>query len=331
VHIGVPARARYPIKRESDTVLDLGDGLADYLESKQISEPSTNAAETFEQVGAYLLSTFLREGTILSSTLAKRHSPDTIERLDNCLSDLAKGIEIDADTAARHPGVSAFGLQSLLDAFRAYEGDISNLVPATVESDDSYDRFVTIMRRINAHLYPAFLPDARIPLHALIVVQWLKGFSLATMIQRNIDYHRRAKRAYKLPTLIRETMESVEQTARFKAPKFLSAYADILKVFLTERDRADLMSEGLDIGTQLEFGVSSKTLLSLMELGLSRMSAVQLYEQIATDDLSKEECIAWAKARDTEFEGLNVPAIIVREIREKLISLPDSAGNSTEN
>ncbi len=68
---------------------------------------------------------------------------------------------------------------------------------------------------------------------------------------------------------------------------------DILNLYLRELGREDLIASGLDIGTQLEFGISSVTLLSLMELGLSRMSAVTLYEKIARDDLTKEGCLAW--------------------------------------
>jgi hypothetical protein len=176
------------------------------------------------------------------------------------------------------------------------------------------------MRRINQHLFPAFLPDGLIPLHALIVVQWLKGFSLATMIRRNIDYHRRLDKPFKLPVLIRNTMELVEQIARFKAPKYFSAYMDVLNLHLRAIGRVDLIDDDVDIGIQLEFGVSSRTLLSLMELGLSRMSSVALYEQIARDDLSKEDCLAWVAEREVQFEGMDIPAIIVREIREKLLS-----------
>jgi hypothetical protein len=176
------------------------------------------------------------------------------------------------------------------------------------------------MRRINEHLFPAFLPNGLIPLYALIVVQWLKGFSLAMMIKRNIDYHRKVGKPFKLPGLIRNTMELVEQIARFKAPKYLSAYVDVLNLHLREIGRTDLIEDDLDIGTQLEFGVSSRTLLSLMELGLSRMSSVALYEKIARDDLSKEDCLRWVAEREAQFEGMDIPAIIVREIREKLLS-----------
>ena len=317
---GVPARARYPIKRESDAVLELGDGMAEYLDRRALTAlAELNDAEQFEQVGSYLLATYLRVGSISQAGLAKRHDPATVARLDRSLSGLAGQIEVSAEVAGRHPGVSALGLQHLLEAFRSYPGDVENLLLAEVDSQDSYDRFVTIMRRVNQHLFRAFLPEGRIPLHALVVVQWLKGFSLAAMIRKNIDYHKDHNKPYKLPQLIRDTMGLVEQTARFRAPKYFSAYIDILNMHLREIGRVDLIDQSLDIGTQLEFGMSSRTLFSLMELGLSRMSAVSLYEKIARDDLSKEGCLAWAAERESQFEGMDIPTIILREVREKLL------------
>lgn len=317
---GVPARARYPIKRESDAVLALGDEMADYLDSRATTAlAELERAEQFEQVGSYLLATYLRLGSISQASFAKRHRPETIARLDRSLAGLASKIEISSEMADRHPGVSALGLQHLLDAFRVYGSDVENLLPAAVDSQDSYDRFATIMRRINQHLFPAFAPEGLIPFHALIVVQWLKGFSLAAIIRRNIEYHERHGKPYKLPVLIRHTMELVEQIARFRAPKYLSAYMDVLNLHLREIGREDLIDHGLDIGTQLEFGVSSRTLLSLMELGLSRMSAVVLYERIARDDFTKANCLAWVAERESQFEGMDIPAIILREVREKLL------------
>jgi len=318
---GVPTRKRYSIKRESDAVMELGGGeLASYLDRRsQTDFAKTSNAERFEQVGAYLLATHLRLGSITQASFAKRHDPAVVARLDKSLAALAAKIEIGPEIVGRHPGVSALGLQNLLEAFRRYEGDIENLLPAPVDSQDSYDRFVTIMGRINEHLFPAFTPEGLNRLHALIVVQWLKGFSLSRMIRRNIEHHESLKKPYKLPVLIRHTMELVEQTARFRAPKYFSAYIDVLHAHLRATGRVDLIDDELDIGTQLEFGVSSRTLLSLMELGLSRMSAVALYERIARDDLDRQACIAWVAERDTQFEGMGIPVLIVNEVRAKLL------------
>ncbi|WP_334044612.1 DEAD/DEAH box helicase [Burkholderia ambifaria] len=316
---GVPGRARYPIKRETDAVIESGTGLVDYLSERAGSDLSNiEDTDKFEQVGAYLLTTFMRLGSISAASFAKRHGAASISRLEQALGALANQIEIDVELAARHPGVSAIGLQRLLEAFRSYTGDVENLLPAEVASNDSYDRFVTIMGRINRHLFFAFSPEGRIRLYALIVFKWLKGYSLARIISESIEWHQDAGRPFKLPDLIRGTMELVEQIARFKAPKYFSAYMDVLHLHLREIGREDLIDDGLDIGTQLEFGVSSTTLLSLMELGLSRMSAVALYEKIARDDLSKEECMVWIAARVGQLQAMDIPALIVREVRERL-------------
>ena len=162
--------------------------------------------------------------------------------------------------------------------------------------------------------------------HALIVVEWLRGLSLSVIIRKRIEYHQRNDKPYKLAVLIRDTMDIVEQTARFKAPKYIAAYVDILHFFLTETGRDDLVDEELDIGVALEFGVSSTTLLSLMELGLSRMSAVELYEKIARDDLDKEGCIAWVREHAPTFEGMDIPNLIVREVLETIPVLISEGG-----
>ncbi|MFG0818493.1 DEAD/DEAH box helicase [Pseudomonas sp. GLN_3] len=319
---GVPDRARYPIKRESDAVLELGDDIVDYLYKRGL--PATldiDSKDKFEQVGAYLLATFMRLGSISESNLAKRHDPVFIAKIDDALESLAQQVEIGVDLAVRHPGVNAIGLQHLLEAFRAYPNDVENLLLAEVSSNDSYDRFITIMGRINKHLLPVFTPETRINIYSLIIVKWLKGYSLSRIIRDSIDWHEGANKAFKLPELIRSTMELVEQIARFRAPKYFSAYIDVLHLHLREINREDLIDDGLDIGTQLEFGVSSTSLLSLMELGLSRMTAVALYEKISRDDLSREGCIEWLQERANQLHAMDLPTIIIREITELLTSL----------
>ena len=317
---GVPKRAKFPIKRETDTVLARTDELRDYLlNHKSVPEKNLKNAAKLEQVAAYLLSTFMRLGSITEADFAKRHDAQTVREFNEQLSELAKDIEIPVELAIKYPGVSAIGLQRLLVAFRNFEGDIEEVLPAPAESYDVYNRFTAIMERINQYVFPTFLPDTLIPLHALIVQEWLRGYSLATIIRKRTEYHERHGQAYNIAKIIRDTMELIEQTARFHAPKYFAAYLDVLKMHLKEIGRSDLIEEDIDIGVALEFGVSTQTLLSLMEIGLSRISAVALYEKISLDNLDRESCIQWVTDRTEDLDALELPRLVTREIREKIL------------
>ncbi|QHW29196.1 DEAD/DEAH box helicase (plasmid) [Rhizobium leguminosarum bv. viciae 248] len=326
---GVPKRARYPIQRETDAILKDGTRLLGFLSERATADEKELFDEPqLEQVGAYLLTTFMRLGSVVEATFAKRHDANELAAINEQLGLLAAKIEVPMTMAVRHPGVSAVGLQKLLHSLRAHEGDVEDLLLAPPESVDAYERLVFAFERVNADLYPAFQPAGLIPLHAQIVLEWLRGLSLSSIIKKRIEFQQRRGTAYKLPSLIRETMELVEQIARFRAPKYLAAYIDVINLHLRQIKREDLIENDLDIGVALEFGVSSQTLLALMELGLSRMSAVALYEKIVRDNLDRTGCLAWFVEHDRELDGMDIPVLIIREVRDKLGGLV--AADSTD-
>lgn len=312
---GVPERARYPIQRETDAVMNREHELEAFVDRRLEASPKEVSAQAdLEQVTSYLLSSYIKHGSIKDELFAKRHSDEYIDRLNTKLSSLANGIEFSGELVARHPGVSAVGMQKLLAIFRGEAGREETLIPESPESDGAYGRLCAIMKMINSTLYPAFMPETRIPLYSLVVLEWLRGYSLSYMIRKRIDYHKRHGQQIKIAEIIRTTMELVEQFARFRAPKYLAAYMDVLRFHLEETGRVDLLREDIDIGVALEFGVSTKTLLSLMELGLSRMSAVALNELIADDNLSQDHCVRWIAENVAVIIGSDIPDLILREI-----------------
>jgi hypothetical protein len=318
---GVPERSRQPIKRESDIALDQASALSNYLISRSAASPiPRNINPSFEPVSAYLLSIFMREGTLTTAPFAKRHSPTDLAILERAVGAAIETIQLPAEIAVRNPGVSLVGLQRLNDYFQTYPGKLEDLLPLLPGADDAYDRFSRVMELTNSYVYPAFQPPGLIPLHAVIVVEWLRGLSLPTIIRKRIEYHERKGRKFELPKLIRETLELIESTARYLAPKYFSAYVDVLNHFLIGRDRQDLINKDLDIGIALELGISSVTLRSLMDLGMSRMAAVFIYEKIALDRLSEEECMDWAIQYRDQLDALGLPASIVREFREQVLA-----------
>ena len=318
---GVPQRTRYPIRRETDVALERIDELRQYIADRSGANiPDSNRVRAFEQVGSYLVATFVREGSLASAPWARRKPEKDIRDLEATLTTAASSMAVLPATGSRNPGVSLFGLERLLAFFRGYGGRVEDLLLAPSESDDAYDRFSAIMARINECVLPVFQPDTLIPLHAIIVLEWMKGFSLPTIIRRRIEYLQRRGETPDISKVIRDTLDLIETTARFLAPRYFSAYVDVLNQHLHEVGRDDLISRDLDIGVALEFGVTSITMRSLMELGVSRMSAVALYEIIALDDLDERACIVWVSNRRGQLDSMGLPNIVAREIREKVLS-----------
>ena len=143
---------------------------------------------------------------------------------------------------------------------------------------------------------------------------------MPAIIRGRINYLKRHNRPIEPAKVIRQTLMMIDDTARFLAPRYFSAYVDVLNQHLKAIGREDLIDSDFDIGVALEFGVSSVTLRSLMELGMSRMGAVVLFDIMAKDNLDEDACIKWVVERRNRLDALDLPSIVVREVREKVLS-----------
>lgn len=308
---GVPERARYPINRETDVVLTRRQPMLDYLDARKAISAAT-IDPSLEQVAAYLLAWHAREGSFLSAPSASRLPADYAKALDQRLKALLDHIDLPAEIISRHPGVSAAALQALLNYFRGRRKPVEELLPSTPESDDAYSRLIAIFHRINKYVFPAFFPAGAIPVHALVTIEWMRGLPLGQIIRRRISYLQDHNRSISLPAVIRDTMRDVEDVARFRAPKYLAAYLDVLKYHLDEIGEGELFPEGLRFDLYLEFGVATETLLSLIGIGLSRTSAVAINEFMADDSLSEDGVVQWLQSR--RWQTLDIPAVVRREV-----------------
>jgi hypothetical protein len=308
---GVPQKARYAIVRETDAVIGRSNEILPYLLSRAGLSASAVVPD-LEQVAAYLLAWQSRVGSFLQTPTASRLDYSYAEQIDEALTGLLKFVDLPTEIITRHPGVGAIALQSLLNYFRSRKKPVEQLIPSVPASDDAYNQLVATFHRINRYLYPAFFPEAAIPIFALVTVEWMRGLPLGQIISNRIGYLKRRGQPFSIASAIRNTMRDVEEIARFRAPKYLSAYVDILRHHLHQIGREELLPESLTFDLFLEFGVSTKTLLSLIEVGLSRTSAVAINEYFASDDLSADEVLEELKQRN--WEGYDLPNVVKREI-----------------
>lgn len=310
-------RSTYPIKPATDKVFADFDSLIAYIYDDSQVPPGSSKQE-LDQLISYLMTQYVGFGTLQNSPGCMAINKDQQEVLESAIASMVKDLTLPFEVLSRNPGVNPYSMQRLQKYFQKRTKPVEELLPSLPESEDAVLIFNNIFCRINAHLAPVFMPPNRTFGLAIVVVNWMRGYTLNRLIGAQIAHYEKNKKEYKLANVIRDVMEDVEQIARFIAPRYVSCYIDILRYHLTTLNRQDLLEQLPDVNVWLEFGASQPTQLSLMGLGLSRTSAIAISEYIVDDNL--DEASALDRITSLSIESLDLPLAVQREIRQLINS-----------
>lgn len=295
----VREKKKFFIKRAITEISENKEALLDYIK-KDTPRGSTN--DKFEYAFSYYFNKFLKNGNLQSEPL----DADYTEELELECKRVKEKVELPDEIIFRNPSISPLAQQELLNYFKAYDKDIKDLIPVLPEEDDAAKKhYVHIIGRISKTLSSE---SSKLSFyHAILVVSWMKGFPLARIINSNYKYWKEKK---KLAQVIRETMTDIEEYVRFKFAKYSSCYIDILKHFLKDT-RPDLLADIPQLNIWVEFGVSQRTQISLINLGLSRHTAIELAVYVNDRDLNTQDAAKWLVENDLSI--LKLPEAVKKE------------------
>ena len=319
---GAPRKqTKFRIHRTADDVLSQKEEILSFIDNKTPREDAVKYPH-LEYVFSYLVSSYLRNGDIASSSWAHRFPAELIKALNDKISELVANLKTPKEIILRNPGISPIAMDNLLAYFHDRtvnrQEAVEGLIPVPPESSNAVDEYAKILHRTNQCLGDVFGQGKRVRQLALLIVDWMNGYPLSRIISSRQNYYERNNIQKDLPALIRNTMKDVEEFARFQAPKYLACYVDLLRVYLESIERKDLVGRLLSLNILLEFGVSQTTQLSLIGLGLSRSSAIALSEFITDDSLDESECLQWLKEND--WMTKDMPALIKQEVANLLVN-----------
>jgi hypothetical protein len=307
----------FQIKRTADEVISRADSLLSFIENGT-PRAEAHRERNLEYVFSYLMSSYILNGSIIQAAWTHRFPQDVVKKVAEIIQEVADNLNTPNEVVLRNPGISPIAMDNLLEYFEdrtmRRKESIEGLLPVLPESEDAVGEYTKILHRINKYLGDEFGSGKRVIQLALLIVDWMRGFPLARIIASREK--RYSSDDIDIGSLIRNTLEDVEKIARFEAPKYLSCYVDLLKVYLERINRQDLVERLFEINILLEFGVSQMTQLSLMGLGLSRYSAIALSELITDDSLDEAGCLKWLEEQNWMTQDM--PALIKREIAELL-------------
>ena len=308
-------RTRTALTRATQPAFDDLSVLKSFVEA---GAPIEEARENrlLEDVYSLLASRILG-GHDLSALPNLKAAPQEVEDLEASISKSLDETELATDVVRRHAGISPPAMQRLLEYIRGHE-DQDAMLLVQPESADAAVNYKRALSRCNNNLGASFGSNARQFQLAILIVEWMRGRRLAYLISKRIEIN--TKRNDKsIARDIRAVMSDIDEVARFAAPKYLACYRDVLTFHLEQTDRADQIAELPDVAMMLELGVARTTEVSMMTLGLSRPSVVELEPRIAQDELTPDECVTWL--REANLESFGLPRLVEREINEVLEKL----------
>lgn len=303
-----PQKKKQKITKATQKIKNNPEELFEYLNNGTPREVANNRQD-LEFASGYYYIKYLDK--ILN--VADKFEMDLKGIFDN----LSKSITIPDYIIKRNPGISPFAQQALYNFFEANRDSIDTYIPVYPEDENAYFEYSKLVGIIGTTIasYPEALNNPR----SILLINWMNGKSLNYLISSSYNsYQSNPKYTNKtLPVVIREVMENVENFVRFRFAKDSSCYVDILRYFLELNQMGELTKKIPELNLWLEFGVSQKTHLSLLSLGISRNSVIELSEFITNSEMSREECIQWIKS--VNLNQLPLSRIIIDDIHRSII------------
>ncbi len=313
------AKERFEIKKALDHVLENGDSL---LENMAIMTPTdvTRTDIDKESTLNYLFNKYYTSGSDPLFMSSRGFESDRIKEIENAVIEASEKISVNRDSIARNPGINPLYMDGLLKYFSERGHEPEKYLPPDPSSDDAVNELGKVFARTYKHLGSELGPASygRSFSLAILVVNWMRGLPLRAIINSQVKYDKQKKKTkFKLASTIRNVLSDIEQFARYQAPKYIACYSDLLNQYYIEIGRSELCKELEDFNLYLEFGASQVTQISLMSLGLSRSTSIQLSEYIVNDKMAPDEVLETVRKMD--IDSFDFSILMKKEI-EVLLS-----------
>lgn len=256
----------------------------------------------------------------LARTLGRYASsadPKAIEEIRDRVEQISALVDIPTEVLNGNVGVSIFRQKDLLDYFvkRLRQLPPEDIIPSHPlgEFDDVLSNHRRAFKRIHTYLLKFPGADRRHNFFAPLALRWMRGDPLPVLINGAITYNKNNNTGKSVASIIRDTMEDVEQDLRFRYVKYFTCYNALLSVALERTGKKEYAASIPNIPLFLEVGGSSGSMINLMALGLSRTSAEAISDYINDKEMPVAELRRWL--RELDVSKLDISPICIREIQ----------------
>lgn len=244
-------------------------------------------------------------------------------KISSVVAAVGEYVTLPDEIIAKSATVSPFRQQDLYRYFedKIAKGDVSGIIPVhpAAEWGDAYDSLARVFRRIHFYLEKKKSRDRSQYFFAPFALRWMRGDSLPILIQDRIDYLKSKGKIPRTATQIREVLEDVEKDLRFRYVEYCSCYIALLTHALQMHNMEDRIQTIPALPLYLELGACTGTMVSLIELGVSRISAKEFSKFIQEFNANTADVKTWFKRTNAHALGIS-PVVIAEAQRLGLIA-----------
>lgn len=237
--------------------------------------------------------------------------PNYRDQIESALQLANNQILLPDSVLVHSPNISAHKQQALfkrIESLIDQGGDVNDLLPVHPLKVGAYKSCVSVLALCHEYLL-GLDPESKLAsFQAVIALKWMRGVTLPQIIDGQIERRPDVDRR----VLIRKVLEVIEGDIRFQAVRLYGCYISILKHVLELRGWGELANHIVPISLFLEVGACDKTTISLMSLGLSRVTAKQLGLKSISKNLDVKSARKWV--RNIDIKKLGLSQLVEREI-----------------
>ncbi len=300
------------------TMIDNSEEFVDFLTSTDV--PSDSNLDFEIALGKLVLD--CKSGR-LDDTIAKYESISSREKLKK-ISEIIKQVSDESplpfNVINKNIGVSIFRQTDLLNYImeRIDSAGPEALIPAFPLDDfrTAHTSYLRAFKRIHNHLLKYKKEDKSHLFFAGLALKWMRGDSLPQLINSSIKYYKKHNPSKSTASIIRETMENIENDLRFRYVKYFTCYNSLLAHSLVSKSFHEYVDVIPDVPLYLEMGGSSGSMINMMALGLSRTTAESLIEFMTDKEMDIHDIKSWL--RNQKIEQFDIATACINEIKELL-------------
>lgn len=279
--------------------------------------------DSLEATLGYLYTQYIKLGDIKrNKEVQEAYSLDEIKQLNEALLSYSQRIKIPKKILEKHPIVYHYSMQKLLEYFEERHPDNPKEYLVNLKDKEKMKESIfRFLNRMNRYFNTGIFGEKTTWYITFLVKHWLTFQNLSVIINLRYENYKDVDKEIKIS--IRKSFKDIDDYARYLIPKLLSCYIDVLNFYLEENGHKDLIYNDDDIEMLLEYGIDNKTQKSMITIGLSRATIINLFdiktesEEYLLDNIEMDEkqVLKWLNSNISYIKSNDkIPELLIEEI-----------------